>query len=318
MFRANAPAPAATGDASTKDHDIQVTPWGPSQQDVDATQSRLAGHQALRTLRDGSRYRQLSFEILDDERSGDAITPPQRYRATFFDYARNRAYVAEGRFDGGEPVLRRTAVQPEPSDEEFQAAVALLDRDPEIGPALKAGTMAAYAPMPPLIHGDRPVARVERTVAVGLAPPKGQAGRHEIVGVNMIRGTVVRFREGAPPSALAADAACGVPSANQSTTSRGTAGQFNIVISRGGVELWNMVAIRPSASGGTRGSGVELRNVSYRGKRVLARAMVPILNVQYEANRCGPFRDWQWQEGSYAATGTNVAAGVRRTTTPPE
>jgi hypothetical protein len=44
---------------------------------------------------------------------------------------------------------------------------------------------------------------------------------------------------------------------------------------------------------------------------------VPILNVKYEANRCGPFRDWQWQEGAFMADGSNVAPGIRRTSTPP-
>jgi hypothetical protein len=46
--------------------------------------------------------------------------------------------------------------------------------------------------------------------------------------------------------------------------------------------------------------------------------MVPILNVKYEADRCGPFRDWQWQEGRFNADGTTVTAGVRKTITPPQ
>jgi hypothetical protein len=253
------PAPDVNGAASDPDsHDVQVTPWGPSPEVVEAARARLSERAALQPLLAGARHRVLSFEILDDEKAGDGIVPPHSYRATVFDYTRNRAFVVRGRFDGDDVVVRRSAVQPEPSEEEFQAAVAALDADVELGPALRAGLLAAYPPMPPLIDGSLPVDRVRRTVAVGLAPAKGAAGRHEIVGVDMIRGRVVRFKEGAPPSALAAVAACGPPNAAQSTTSRGTAGQFNIVITRGGVELWNMIAIRPSASGGTRGSGVEL------------------------------------------------------------
>src|SRR5687767_2863441 len=67
-----------------------------------------------------------------------------------------------------------------------------------------------------------------------------------------------------------------------------------------------MTVIRPSASSGTRASAVELRNVDYRGKRVFARAHVPVLNVLYVNNACGPYRDWQYQEGFFAATGTVI------------
>ena len=74
--------------------------------------------------------------------------------------------------------------------------------------------------------------------------------------------------------------------------------------------------VRPAASSGTNGSGVELRRVAYRGKRVLFRAHAPILNVQYDNNACGPFRDWSWQESRIQATGTDVAPGIRRCPAP--
>jgi Cu2+-containing amine oxidase len=51
--------------------------------------------------------------------------------------------------------------------------------------------------------------------------------------------------------------------------------------------------------------------VNYRGKRVLYRAHVPILNVLYDGNACGPYRDWQWEEGTFQANGTDVGAGFR-------
>src|SRR5207247_1395302 len=75
--------------------------------------------------------------------------------------------------------------------------------------------------------------------------------------------------------------------------------------------LWKFLAVRPAASSGTRSSGVELRYVDYRGKRVLYRAHVPILNVHYDNNACGPYRDWQWQEGMIQANGVDVAPGFR-------
>ena len=67
---------------------------------------------------------------------------------------------------------------------------------------------------------------------------------------------------------------------------------------------------------GTSGSGVELRYVDYRGKRVLYQAHVPILNVRYDKDACGPYRDWQYEEGMIQAAGTKVAPGFLLCPTP--
>ena len=75
--------------------------------------------------------------------------------------------------------------------------------------------------------------------------------------------------------------------------------------------LWRFLVVRPSASSGMRSSGVEVRFVDYLGKRVLYRGHVPILNVLYDNNVCGPYRDWQWQEGMFEAKGANPVPGFR-------
>ena len=36
---------------------------------------------------------------------------------------------------------------------------------------------------------------------------------------------------------------------------------------KGGQTLWRFLAVRPAASSGTNGSGIELRYVDYKGKR---------------------------------------------------
>jgi hypothetical protein len=301
-------------------HQIRVEPWGPSPQLIESTRASLENHRDVRSVLRGTRHRLLAFELVDEDKS----QPPTRYEATFFDYTRNRAYVVAGRFGSSRVTVTRSEVQPPTSDEEFAEAVRILRRDETLGPALRKGKLVAYPPMPPLLNEDLPVSETRRTVAVGLAASspgalalKPGVADHEIVGVDMGRRRAERFEKGAPTTSLVTAAACGAPNARQSTTSRGTAGSFNVVITRGGVELWNFVAVRPSASSGRRGSGLELRSVRYRGKSVLARAHVPILNVKYEGDRCGPYRDWQWQEGSFVANGTNVASGVRRATAPP-
>ncbi len=86
-----------------------------------------------------------------------------------------------------------------------------------------------------------------------------------------------------------------------------------------------MVVIRPSSSSPTPppgqgfswASGIELRDVKYKGKSVLKRGHVPVLNVKYNntgGSSCGPFRDWQWSEGFFSAPATgaeNPAPGIR-------
>ncbi|HYV03056.1 MAG TPA: hypothetical protein VFB82_00620, partial [Blastocatellia bacterium] len=224
-----------------------------------------------------------------------------------------------GRFESDDLQIRTLLDQPDSDSEEFDAAVAIVSRDPELGNALRTGRVSAYRPMPPLVFGDSPVGKVNRTVAVGLMP-KGIKYENQIVGVDMIAKRVLRFPGNTHIGAVASPTVCGLPGAGQSTTGRGVAGQFNVVVTRDGVEIWNFIVVRPSASSGNsgKGSAVELLNVNYRGKRLLTRAHVPILNVQYQGNACGPYRDWQYQEGMFTANGSDVAPGIRLCTSPPQ
>jgi hypothetical protein len=89
-----------------------------------------------------------------------------------------------------------------------------------------------------------------------------------------------------------------------------------VTVKQGNTTVWKFLLVRPAASSGTNGSGVELRYVDYRGKRLLYRAHVPILNVKYDNNACGPYRDWQDQEGMIQADGSDVAPGFRLCPTP--
>lgn len=106
------------------------------------------------------------------------------------------------------------------------------------------------------------------------------------------------------------------PNAHQPTTHKGTPGRAIVSIAKDGVELWRLVVVRPSQSSGTRGSGVELRDVSFKGTRILKRANVPILNVRYDSGACGPYRDWQYQESEFEASGFEAAPGLLLSDTP--
>jgi hypothetical protein len=289
-------------------HTITVTPWGPDQATIDDTKSGLLKNQTLLRYLTGKNYRMLAFDFLESGVKETKPEPPSRYRATFFNYTSNQAITVTGRFKDPAVDVSLLSEQPVPSPEEIEAAVNIVSRDPVLGPAIRDGSLEPYASMPPLVNIDLPAGKVERTLTVGLMPKGGKAG-NEVVGVNMIRESVSRYQGGAPPTSLAVDVNCGVPNAGQTSNGRGVAGQYQVTITRGADLLWDFLMIRPSASSGSNASGIELRNVRFRGKMVLSSANVPVLNVQYYRNLCGPYRDWSYQEGMFAANGTYVVGG---------
>ncbi|HLA63308.1 MAG TPA: hypothetical protein VK610_02695, partial [Rhodothermales bacterium] len=69
-----------------------------------------------------------------------------------------------------------------------------------------------------------------------------------------------------------------------------------------GDPIWEMDVVRPSRSSGLDGSGLEILNVRYRGRLVLKRGHVPILNVEYVGAGCSCFRDWSDSETGYCVT----------------
>jgi hypothetical protein len=301
------------------DVQIDIERLSPEPETIEEVSRVALEHPSSQDYLGETRNRLLGLELLEPEVEGkaDGPLPPDRYRATTYDYTNNRVVLTSGRLDDprGSIDVSEAGYQPLPNKEEFEEAVEILREHHDLGPGVRTQRFLPYRPMPPLIDSELPDGRVERTVAVGLLPQSDEL-RHEIVGVNMIHRTVSRFEKRAPERALAAAAACGLPNAGQSTAPQGTAGQYQVNITRDGTTLWSFLVIRPAASSGTNGSGVELRNVTYRGKLVLYQAHAPILNVQYDGNACGPYRDWQFEEGMIQADGTEVAPGIRRCPTP--
>lgn len=300
---------------------VKFVPQGPDQATIDRVPQGLIEQPAVQKYLKGTRHQMLSFALIDPDgegKAGQIPEPSNRYTATFYDYTNNRAIVVNGHFDKPDTLeISESSSQPFPSDEEFETAVKILLEAPEFGSAIREKRPLVYRPMPPLIEEELPDGRIERTIAVGLLPsPDVHELRNEIVGVNMIHQTIKRFERGAPEGSVARNVICGLPSAGQPTVQRGTAGQVTVTVTQGNTLLWRFLVVRPAASSGTNGSGIELRFVDYRGKRVLYRAHVPILNVRYDGDACGPYRDWQWQEGFFQANGTDVAPGFRLGTTP--
>ncbi len=80
--------------------------------------------------------------------------------------------------------------------------------------------------------------------------------------------------------------------------------------------LWEMCWLRPIHSSGGNGSGLELRDVYYRGQLVLKRAHAPILAVKYLPGGCGCFRDWSYEEKAFDAD-NQIVPGYSEPTSPP-
>ena len=285
--------------------EIKAKPYGPTVKDVELVKARIARDRTLRSALAGTKSRLVGFEFLNAETDA-AGTPPTLFRATYYNYASDVAVIAEGDFAGRLPIkVREERFDPNASPEEFEAAKQLIAAE---GKLTTRGNVEFYEPMPPVSNLNG-----ERLVNIGVRNLDN--GDNQIVGVSFKNNSVVSYENNAPPTARAeAGAGCGVANAGQGSTGAGVAGTLSLTAMEAGNPnpVWEMIVVRPSASSGGafEGSGVEVRDVKYRGKSVLKRGHLPVLNVQYTSG-CGPFRDWQYAEGYFQipTTGVTFPAG---------
>ena len=297
---------------SAEDVSVDVVTSGPRQAVLSRIARGLTSEWLRRDTGDAD-LRLLSLRVLGED-AKDRSAGAERFVAQVYDYTRNRTLCVCGRIDQPDAAsVEERATQPLPNDEEFAAAVDILANHSELSGAIRSGELVAYPAMPPLVQVETPDGRVERTLAVGLVA-RGERAEHRLVAVNMIRREVLRDVEGLGLAHVNADN-CG-PTASTNCADTGSAGRVSVVVTKGGTTLWQFDAIRPAASSGTNGSGIELRGVRYRGRQVLYQAHVPILNIEYFNDGiqggCGPtYRDWQDGETCFQANGTDVAPGFR-------
>ena len=297
-------------ESSGKDQPLIITaePWGPSTGEVDAALARIENSPTVQSLLKGTKYRLLEWEYIDDAPKSGVTQPPRRLRTIFYDYSHDRTVVAEGDIAAnGATKARVENRETVPNDDEFNEALEILGSDAKLGADVRSGELKTFRPMPPTtLRGNS-----ERLVNVGFRG--GQ--QNGIVGVSIKKREVVRYDGNAPPHSKSNLGSCGPASSGQATTSRGTAGQATLTVQAPDTSiLWQMLIVRPAVSSGTRASGIEIRDVRYRGKSVLKRGHVPVLNVQYNPSTCGPYRDWQYQEDMFSApdAGANdIAPGIR-------
>src|SRR4030095_10699773 len=226
---------------SAEELSLKIVQTGPTAEQFSNLARGLLQHNSLRSFTAKTRNRLLALELIEEEPETKTARPPapsDRFRATIYDYTNNKATLAEGKISNPRKLeITESGRQPFPTDEEFDEAVEILTKDPALGSSLRRKSLQAYAPMPPLIASTQPDGRNERTIAIGLLPLNGDA-KHEIVGVNMVRQTVVRFDSRAPENAMAQNTICGVTDARQPTASKGTAGQVWVTVTQGRTTLW--------------------------------------------------------------------------------
>src|SRR5215218_9878889 len=218
------------------DMQINIERVGPGPEVIDEVSQALSEHPSVRAQLSETRQRLLSIELLNPVDAGkpDGLEP-DRYRATTYDYTNNRVILTTGSLSDiqGSMEVSESGHQPLPTREEFEEAVEILLEDSDLGPKIREQEVKPQAAMPPLLtEATRPDGRIERTLAVLLLSRSDEA-RNEIVGVNMIERTVLRFPDRAPSVALASEATCGIPDAvNQFPTPRGWLGQYRVTITQ--------------------------------------------------------------------------------------
>jgi hypothetical protein len=240
------------------------------------------------------------------------------FRATVFDPASNRAVELAGRLDAPEQAeVRPSAFRPVPRPEELRRALDVLRRDGGFSSLAGRQDVVVYQPMPPLADLEREDGTAARRPTLGIYDPSGSP-RHRIVAVDLAEGVVDWSPQGVD-GPTDDDCESHLPVGVDSLPDAGGPDRVRLRVLRGAHELWNLLVVRPRNSSPQtygKGSGVELRTVSYRGRLLLWQAHVPILNVLYDDGVT--YRDWQNQETPFQAVGDDpVGPGWRLCSEPP-
>lgn len=227
------------------------------------------------------------------------------FHAQFYDYDAYQAYSLTGSWSESLRDIRVSELdyQPPASSEEIEMAQRVLADSLYKSKNVVLEKVSFYEAMPSATVTESG----RRAIVIGLHG-KDKDLPPAIYSITIFPTAIVDISHLYP---LAPDQdPCEIPPSS-SCLDTGTTGTVNVTIRQGTKTLWTFEVVRPKASSGhpDKGSGVELRYVYYRGKQVLYRAHVPILNVHYDRNACGPYRDWQNQETCFDCTaGTDIGS----------
>jgi hypothetical protein len=280
--------------------------------DLNATISEALNLCQVRNLLADSRHRLLfsSFQPAQDGLyDGNVKEGSEVFRAAIYDYTKGRTILINGiPFDPYNIFTTTVSSQPAPNAEELAEAaqIAGVRSDESVSQG-----------MPGFEEIQLPDGTTHRLLHLIL-----NSGNHSrLVSVNMNNSTF-NAQEAAPKQCTAPDNNDLLGTSIYRDSPNIGSGSANVVISQGGKVLWTFKVTRPATSLPVPdGSGVELQYVKYKGKTVLYRAHVPILNVQYEepSASCRPtYRDWQDEEWTFKCEGSDAVQGFRICTSPPQ
>lgn len=241
------------------------------------------------------------------------------YAATIYDYNLEAGFRIELDVNGNEITRQRLDEQPLPSDEEFEEAAGILRNLPEYKEGFDSGALTATKPLPPMTVSEDGRRLINVAIqSIDLADRT--SGINEIPAVEMATGKVVHFSAGAPATARAdRGGSCGIASTNCSyATASGSARVYSVSWPAVNPK-WTFDVTRPYfSSPEPNAGGIELTNVKFNGRLVFVRAHLPVLNVKYDGNACGPYRDWMDSENCFQATGSDAFPGIRVCTAAPQ
>lgn len=295
--------------------DIVVEPYEDELDDrISRWREALSGHDRVREHLgelDPSTVQVLGPQLLDRRRQKSA-----RFVATVFDPRQNRAVEVRARLDTDELEVTPSSFRPNPTTDELRAAAEVLRADDGFAHLQDRDDVVVYQPMPPLSDVEDDDGTPRRRIGLAVLDPTA-THPHRYAAVDLGERTV-QWDPGWFDG-LDGDCESRLPVGVESMPDAGGRDWVRVRVLRGGVELWNLVVVRPRASAPThfgKGSGVELKYVTYRGRLVLWQAHVPILNVLYDDGVT--YRDWQNQETPFLADGVDpVGPGWRVCTSPP-
>lgn len=215
---------------------------------------------------------------------------PTRFDATIYDYTVEKAFDLVLDAKGKELSRKALTQQPARLMGELADAETIVRENDAFAAAMAKGSLALYEPMPPVtIDADG-----RRLVNVGVISPSVAGAtieKNEIVSVHIPTGLITRYPSGAPETSRAALLACG-PGSQGCSYASGPCSYYQIVWPT--VDpVWKLNIRHPSCTTSVQGqgTGLEITDVYYRGRLILKRAEVPVLNVLYAGNTCGPYRD---------------------------
>ncbi len=231
-----------------------------------------------------------------------------RFDATIYDYTVEQAYDLVLDVKGRELSRKTITGQPARSRNELADAETIVRESAPFAPSVSQGTIVVYEPMP-AVTVDPDGRRLVNVGVMSRALAGQSLAKNEIVSVHIPTGTVVRYPSGAPETSRAALLACG-PATSGCSYATGPCSDYQILWPAAD-PVWKLNIRHPSCTQSVQGdgTGLELTDVYYRGRLILKRAEVPVLNVLYAGNSCGPYRDWLDAEDCFQATGTDVPSG---------